>query len=219
MHLKLTTLSLTCALALAACGGDNNGQQDRTAATTPAPATAPATDTGTDANTGLERGDGMGTGTGMSTSQDPAATAGADTASPASNKPEATVSNCATTIQGDDAMQFSVGSITVPSSCSEFTINLEHTGQLPVAAMGHNVVISQASDRQGIATDGMAAGLDGGYVPEGDDRVIAATELIGGGQTTSVTFPVSALQGGGPYEFFCSFPGHWAVMRGSIQVG
>lgn len=219
MNLKLTTLSLTCALALAACGGDNNDQQGTTATTPQTPATAPATDMGTDPNTGLERGDGMGTGTGMSTSQDPAATAGADTAAAASDKPEATVSNCATTIQGDDAMQFSVGSITVPSSCSEFTITLEHTGQLPVAAMGHNVVISQASDRQGIATDGMAAGVDGGYVPEGDSRVIAATDLIGGGQTTSVTFPVSAIQGSGPYEFFCSFPGHWAVMRGSIQVG
>lgn len=218
MNPKLTTLSLTCALALAACGGDRADQQDTAAAATPAPATAPATDPAGDASTGLGRGDGMGTGTGMATSQDPAATAGAD-AAPASNKPEATVANCATTIQGDDAMQFSVGSITVPSSCSEFTITLEHTGQLPVAAMGHNVVISQASDRAGIATDGMAAGVDGGYVPQGDARVIAATELIGGGQTTSVTFPVSALQGGGPYEFFCSFPGHWAVMRGSIQVG
>ncbi|PJJ99468.1 azurin [Lysobacteraceae bacterium NML91-0213] len=217
MNPKLTTLSLTCALALAACGGDGADQQDTTAATTPAPATAPATDT-TNANAGSVPGDGMGTDAGMATSQDPAATAGAD-AAPASNKPEATVTNCATTIQGDDAMQFSVGSITVPSSCSEFTITLEHTGQLPVAAMGHNVVVSQASDRAGIATDGMAAGVDGGYVPQGDARVIAATELIGGGQTTSVTFPVSALQGGGPYEFFCSFPGHWAVMRGSIQVG
>ncbi|QCO67555.1 azurin [Luteimonas yindakuii] len=208
MNLKLTTLSLTCALALAACG-DNTSQQ---ASDTSAPATPPAA---VEPATPAAGGD-IGTQDATAPAATPAAT---DTAAPASGKPDAVVSNCATTIQGDDAMQFSVGSITVPSSCSEFTITLEHVGKMPVAAMGHNVVVSQASDRTGIATDGVAAGVDGGYVKNGDDRVIAASDLIGGGQTTSVTFPVSALQGSGPYEFFCSFPGHWAVMRGSIQVG
>ncbi|TKS53816.1 azurin [Luteimonas yindakuii] len=208
MDLKLTTLSLTCALALAACG-DNTSQQtsDTSAPATPPAAAEPATPAA---------GGDIGTQDATAPTATPAAT---DTAAPASGKPEAVVSNCATTIRGDDAMQFSVGSITVPSSCSEFTITLEHVGKMPVAAMGHNVVVSQASDRTGIATDGVAAGVDGGYVKNGDDRVIAASDLIGGGQTTSVTFPVSALQGSGPYEFFCSFPGHWAVMRGSIQVG
>ncbi len=48
--------------------------------------------------------------------------------------------------------------------------------------------------------------------------MIAHTSLIGGGQTTSVSFPVSKIQGDGPYEFFCSFPGHSTVMKGSISV-
>lgn len=210
MNMKITGLSLACALALAACG-DKSPPPASTpdapasapapvtepaapAAQTPAPATTPAPDASTA----------------------PAADAGA---APADGKPEAVVSNCSTTIEGNDAMQFNVGSITVPASCSEFTITLQHVGQLPVAAMGHNVVISQASDRPGIATDGMSAGVDGDYVPKDDARVIAASELVGGGETTSVTFAVNKLQGDGPYEFFCSFPGHWAVMRGSIQVG
>ena len=137
----------------------------------------------------------------------------------ASGKPAAEVADCATTIEGNDAMQFNVGSITVPSSCTEFTINLKHVGQMPVAAMGHNVVISKASDRAGIGADGASAGAANGYIKEGDERVIAHSDMIGGGQSTSVTFPVSAIQGDGPYEFFCSFPGHWAVMRGSIEVG
>ena len=131
----------------------------------------------------------------------------------------APAADCSTEITGNDAMQFDTASIDVPSSCSEFTITLHHAGQMPVAAMGHNVVVSLASDREAIATAGMAAGVEGDYVPAADPRVIAHTGLVGGGETTSVTFPVSALQGAGPYEFFCSFPGHWAVMRGSIQVG
>ena len=134
----------------------------------------------------------------------------ADAAAPAAD--------CSVQVTGNDAMQFDTSSIDVPSSCSEFTITLHHAGQMPVAAMGHNVVVSLASDREAIATAGMAAGVDGDYVPAGDPRVIAHTGLVGGSQTTSVTFPVSALQGDGPYEFFCSFPGHWAMMRGSIQV-
>ena len=85
--------------------------------------------------------------------------------------------------------------------------------------MGHNVVVAQGSDREAIATDGMAAGIDGNYVKADDARVIAHTKLVGGGGTSSVTFPVSRIQGAGPYEFFCSFPGHWAVMKGTIQVG
>lgn len=131
---------------------------------------------------------------------------------------DASATDCGVGITGNDAMQFDTASIEVPSSCSEFTITLTHVGQMPVAAMGHNVVVSQASDREAIATAGMAAGVEGDYLPADDARVIAHTELVGGGQSTSVTFPVSALQGDGPYEFFCSFPGHWAMMRGTIQV-
>lgn len=193
MNLKITALSMTCALALAACGNETPPPaQDATPpAAAPAATTAPA----------------------------PATPAPVAQPSPAGEKPAAVVADCATTIEGNDAMQFNVGSITVPTSCSEFTINLTHTGQMPVAAMGHNVVISLASDLEAIARDGMSAGLEAGFLKPDDERVIAHTEMVGGGGTTSVTFPVSAIQGAGPYQFFCSFPGHWAVMKGTIQTG
>ena len=53
-------------------------------------------------------------------------------------------------------------------------------------------------------------------MPENDKRVIAHTKVIGGGQTTSVTFPTSKLVKGGDYTFFCSFPGHYGQMRGKL---
>jgi azurin len=56
-------------------------------------------------------------------------------------------------------------------------------------------------------------------VPKGDKRVLAATPLVGGGQSTSVKFPVSRLTKGGDYTFFCSFPGHYALMKGKLIVG
>lgn len=192
MKTKHSLLAAACVLALAACGGEPDRADDTAMPAPAAVETAPPV------------------------AETPAPVAAAPAVG--SDKPAAVVTDCSTEIAGTDAMQFDVGSITVPASCTDFTITLRHTGQMPVAAMGHNVVVSLASDREAIAAAGAGAGVDGDFLPAGDARVIAATELIGGGETTSVTFPVSALQGAGPYEFFCSFPGHWAIMRGAIQV-
>src|SRR5690606_29485881 len=130
----------------------------------------------------------------------------------------AVINGCETEIESNDAMQYNVNSITVPASCSEFKITLKHVGKMPVAAMGHNVVITTSDNMQQVVADGMAAGLEADYVKAGDDKVIAHTKMIGGGETTSVTFDVSKIQGGGPYKFFCSFPGHAALMNGTIAV-
>lgn len=126
--------------------------------------------------------------------------------------------DCAVTIDGNDAMQFNMASIDVPASCTDFTVNLTHSGKLAKAVMGHNWVLSKTADYQAAATDGMSAGIDNDYVKPGDDRVIAHTTVIGGGESTSVTFPVSALSAGEAYTYYCSFPGHWAIMKGTLAV-
>ena len=133
----------------------------------------------------------------------------------AATKP-AVVADCATTIEASDAMQFNADAIAVPASCAQFTINLKHVGKMPLAAMGHNVVISKQADMAGIAADGMSIAPE--HIKPDDARVIAHTKMIGGGESTSVTFDVAKIKDGGPYEFFCSFPGHLALMKGSIVV-
>jgi azurin len=90
---------------------------------------------------------------------------------------------------------------------------------MPVAAMGHNVVIATSGDMAGVLADGIGAGVANDYVKPGDTRVVAHTKLVGGGQSTSVSFDTAKLKDGGPYEFFCSFPGHATVMKGPISVG
>lgn len=130
----------------------------------------------------------------------------------------ANAANCSIDLKADDAMKFDQTEITVSSSCPTITINLAHVGKLPVAAMGHNVVISAAGDVQALGTAGMAAGAAANYVPAGDARAIAHTPLVGGGASTSATFPGSILKAGGDYAFFCSFPGHWAIMKGKLVV-
>lgn len=130
----------------------------------------------------------------------------------------AMAAQCDVTIEGNDAMQFNTKEIVVDKTCEDFTINLVHTGKLPKAAMGHNVVITKAADKQAVANDATKAGPAADYLKPNDDRVIAHTKLIGGGEKDSVTFKTAALDAGGDYDFFCSFPGHWAIMTGKVVV-
>lgn len=131
----------------------------------------------------------------------------------------AAAENCEVTIEGNDALQYNVKSIEVPASCEEFKITLNHVGKLPKASMGHNVVLGLTVDMAKITADGMKAGAANDYLKPDDNRVIAATDMIGGGETTSVTFPVSKLKAGEAYTYFCSFPGHAAIMKGELKLG
>ena len=73
------------------------------------------------------------------------------TAAPApapEDKPAAVVAGCATQVEANDMMQFDVGSITIPASCTTFRITLKHVGKLPVTVMTGSPVIRWSS-RQG----------------------------------------------------------------------
>ena len=126
--------------------------------------------------------------------------------------------NCVIDLEGDDAMKFDRAEVAVSASCATITINLTHVGKLPVTAMGHNVVIAATADVAALGTAGMNAGAAANYVPAGDARVLAHTPLVGGGAATTATFPGAVLKAGGDYSFFCSFPGHWAIMKGKLIV-
>lgn len=127
--------------------------------------------------------------------------------------------DCSVTIDSTDSMKFDKSEIVIDKSCKEFTINLTHSGKLAKNIMGHNVVITKAADARAVASDAIGAGLDNHYVKPGDERVIAFTDIIGGGEKTSVTFSVDKLTAGEDYTFFCSFPGHISLMQGSVSVG
>ncbi len=130
----------------------------------------------------------------------------------------ALAAQCDVTIEGNDAMQFNTKEIVVDKTCDEFTVNLVHVGKLPKAAMGHNVVISKTADKQAVANDATTAGPANDYIKPNDNRVIAHTKLLGGGEKDSVTFKTSALEAGGDYSFFGSCPGLWAIMTGKVVV-
>ena len=126
---------------------------------------------------------------------------------------------CKVEIAGTDQMQYDKKEIAVAADCTEVEVTLKHTGKLPAQAMGHNWVLSKTADVAGIASDGVGAGFAKDHIKAGDTRVIAHTKIVGGGQTTSITFPTAALKKGESYTYFCSFPGHSSLMKGAFKFG
>ncbi|MEL6367401.1 MAG: azurin [Pseudomonadota bacterium] len=125
---------------------------------------------------------------------------------------------CTFDVKVGDQLAFSTSSISAPASCGSVTVNLTHTGNLPKAAMGHNWVLIPKDQVEAVATAGMSAGVDGNYLADGEDRYIAATKIIGGGESDSVTFSLSDLDPDAEYMYICTFPGHWSVMRGTFTI-
>lgn len=125
---------------------------------------------------------------------------------------------CELEISGNDQLQYNKSELLVPSGCTEITLTLEHEGSMEVEQMGHNWVLAETEHWRDVAESGQTAGLENDYLPQDDERVIVHTDMIGGGESTSVTFDVSQLDADTEYTFFCSFPGHWAVMNGEFVI-
>jgi azurin len=111
-------------------------------------------------------------------------------------------------------MQFDTSEIKVEAG-QTVVLTLKHVGKLPKAAMGHNwVLLTKGTDINSFGAEASkAAGND--YIPEGTNKVIVNTKLIGGGQETTIEFTAPEK---GTYDFICSFPGHYAMMKGKFIV-
>ncbi len=132
----------------------------------------------------------------------------------------AVLADCDFTIEVDDTMMYPIAEMVADASCETINVTITHTGTLDVKVMGHNWVLAKTDDVQAIAVEGMMTSLESNYLKPDDDRVLASTEMVGGGasETTSAStsFSPSILEEGESYDFFCSFPGHWASMRGKF---
>ena len=121
------------------------------------------------------------------------------------------------TITGNDTMQFDKREFTVKSG-EKVELEFKNIGKLPKIAMGHNLVIlkkgiSSLKFGQKVMSLGASAT---NALPEGSmEDVIAATKLLGPGENETLTF---TAPGPGDYQFVCSFPGHFAMMRGIMVV-
>jgi azurin/glucose/arabinose dehydrogenase len=89
-------------------------------------------------------------------------------------------------------------------------------------AMPHNLVFVQPGTAQAVAEAVQTQAPDKldsqgrAYLPNNDPRILGATKLIEAGG--SETLDLTALEQEGTYEFVCTFPGHWSIMRGKLIV-
>ena len=91
---------------------------------------------------------------------------------------------------------------------------LNHKGKIGKEFMGHNFVLLKiGTDVDDFAKRAVKA-KNTDYIPEGNET-LAYTKMIGGGESTSVNFQILEP---GEYEFICSFPGHYNLMRGKLIV-
>ncbi len=118
------------------------------------------------------------------------------------------------TIESNDQMKYSISQIKVKAG-QKVMIHLNNVGKMPIQAMGHNLVILQKGTNVAEFARLAQTAKATGYVPTGSKAVIAATKLIGGGQETSITFTAPAK---GTYDFICTFPGHFSIMKGKLIV-
>ena len=115
-------------------------------------------------------------------------------------------------LEGTDQMKFNKDEIKVPAGAT-VKLTLTHVGQLPASAMGHNFVLLKKG------TDVTAFGVEAinfpnnNYIPENTDKVIASTEIIGGGESVTIEFTAPEP---GTYTFVCTFPGHFSMMQGKF---
>lgn len=117
-------------------------------------------------------------------------------------------------LTGDDQMKFNLKEIRVKAG-QTVKLTLKHVGQLEENVMGHNfVLLKQGTDLAQFAQQAASA-KSNDYIPQNTDKVIANTEMIGGGEETTIEFKAPAA---GTYDFICSFPGHYIQMQGKFIV-
>lgn len=100
----------------------------------------------------------------------------------------------------------------------EIRINLTTVSNLPPTAMSHNwTLVEMGTDVEAFVRAAITAS-DNSYIPpDYTDQVIAHTEMLGDGESDSVTF--TAPEETGEYDYFCTFPGHYAGgMYGHLVV-
>ncbi|WP_248724163.1 plastocyanin/azurin family copper-binding protein [Seonamhaeicola sp. ML3] len=118
-------------------------------------------------------------------------------------------------ISSDDLMKYDKTEIRAKAG-QNVKLTLRHKGKADINVMGHNVVILKKGVDINAFASKAAIARDTEYIPtDAKDDIIAHTKLIGGGQTTAIEFEAPAA---GTYDFICSFPGHYGVMKGKFIV-
>ena len=120
-------------------------------------------------------------------------------------------------ITGNDTMQFDVKTFEVKAGASVKLI-FKNVGKVPKIAMGHNLVIlKKGISAIAFGQKSLAAGANAtNALPDSVMKdVLAHTKLLGPDESETIIFTAPDV---GEYEYVCTFPGHFAMMRGKMKV-
>lgn len=159
----------------------------------------------------------------------PAAAAAAGTAATAAPAPASVPASATTaavaptsnlpvleiTIKPDAANPLAYDTKTISAKVGQKVV-VTFTNIHPTLPQPHNFVLGKLGTKDKmmtIAMGGMTL-VDKGYIPDSPD-ILAHTGLIQPGKTESVEFILPAA---GEYPYFCTFPGHVAIMNGILTA-
>jgi azurin len=121
------------------------------------------------------------------------------------------------TITGNDTMQFDLKTFEVKSG-DKVEVTFKNIGKVPKIAMGHNLVfLKKGISAIAFGQKALGAGANAtNALPDSvKEDTISATKLLGPDESETISFTAPAP---GNYEYVCTFPGHFAMMRGVMKV-
>jgi azurin len=120
-------------------------------------------------------------------------------------------------VMADDAMKFNVALLEAKAGES-LRLILTNIGKMPKQAMAHNWVLLKPCNDTDFNAFGMAATMAAPtYIPAAkSNQIVVQTKLLGPGESDTIEFKAPAAPG--DYPFLCTFPGHFALMKGKLVV-
>lgn len=120
-------------------------------------------------------------------------------------------------VTADDTMKYNVTQLEAKAG-EPLRVILTNVGKLPKQAMAHNWVLLKPCSEADFNAFGMAAAMAAPtHIPTGTAaQIVAQTRLLGPGETDTIDFKAPAQPG--EYPFLCTFPGHFAMMKGKLVV-
>ena len=118
-------------------------------------------------------------------------------------------------VKGTDTMMYDKTAFEVKAG-QKVKLVFKNIGKLPKAAMGHNLVILKKGVNVATFCSEAIKFAAKDYFPETKkDDVVATTKLLGPGESDTVIFTAPEA---GTYDYVCTFPGHFALMKGKMTV-
>ena len=119
-------------------------------------------------------------------------------------------------ISGNDMMKYSDDRFEIDAP-AKVTVNFYNVGKQPKVAMGHNfVLLKKGTDALAFSQACLTAGAtpENEYLPEKmRDQALGWTKILGPGEKETLVIDIPEA---GTYPYVCTFPGHFANMKGVL---